>query len=133
MPQTVAAPSSVSERFWPRVLGWCGRFVLALCVAIGASAVWADEAALERGAREDTTPQQRYQTAIREAGGGLKVSLEACRTEASERQACEAQARRRYQADMLRAQALLRDPQARPVNVTGVPIRMHETVMVMRP
>ena len=33
-----------------------------------------DEASLARGAQPDTTPQQRYQSAIREAGGGLKVS-----------------------------------------------------------
>jgi len=31
-----------------------------------------DEASLARGAVPDTTPQQRYQSAIREAGGGSR-------------------------------------------------------------
>ena len=35
-----------------------------------------DEASLARGAQPDTTPQQRYQSAIREAGGGSRL---ACR------------------------------------------------------
>lgn len=126
-----SAPSS--ERRWRRVAGWCARFVLALCVAIGASAVWADDAALQRGAREDTTPQQRYHTALREAGGGLKLGLAECRPAAAERAACEAQAYRRYQDDLARARALLRNPDARPINVAGGPIRMHETVLVVRP
>ena len=93
-----------------------------------ASAQANDEASLARGAVPDTTPQQRYQTAIREAGGGLKVSLEECRAMGSpERKACEAQARSRYQADMATAKAMLRDPSVRPANVVGGPIRSTET------
>ena len=92
-----------------------------------------DEASLARGAVPDTTPQQRYQTAIREAGGGLKVSLDECRAMGSaERKACEAQARSRYQADMAAAKAMLRDPSARPVNVVGGPIRSTETTYVVK-
>ena len=88
-----------------------------------------DESSLARGAVPDTTPQQRYQTAIREAGGGLKVSLEECRAMGSaERRSCEAQARSRYQADMAKAKAMLRDPSIGPVNVVGGPIRSTETV-----
>lgn len=88
-----------------------------------------DEASLARGATPDTTPRQRYQSAIREAGGGLKVSLEECRTlEVAERKACESQARTRYQSDMAAAQALLKDPSAGPVNIVGGPIRSTETV-----
>lgn len=88
-----------------------------------------DEASLARGAAPDTTPQQRYQTAIREAGGGLKVSLEECRTLGQgERKSCESQARARYQADMASAKAMLSDPSRRPVNVVGGPIRSTETV-----
>lgn len=88
-----------------------------------------DEASLARGAVPDTTPQQRYQTAIREAGGGLKVSLEECRSMvAADRRACESQARARYQADMAKAKGILRgDPSAGPVNVVGGPIRSTET------
>lgn len=88
-----------------------------------------DDASLARGAVPDTTPQQHYQTAIREAGGGLKVSLEECRSMgAAERKSCESQARARYQADMAKAKAILRgDPSAGPVNVVGGPIRSTET------
>lgn len=93
-----------------------------------------DEASLARGAVPDTTPQQRYQSAIREAGGGLKVSLEECRAmAAADRKACESQARARYQADMAAAKALLKDPAAGPVNVVGGPIRSTETVYVVKP
>ena len=94
-----------------------------------------DEASLARGAVPDTTPQQRYQTAIREAGGGLKVSLEECRSMAvAERKSCEAQARSRYQADMANARAIQRGhPSAGPVNVVGAPIRSTETTYVIKP
>ena len=93
-----------------------------------------DEASLARGAVPDTTPQQRYQSAIREAGGGLKVNLEECRVMvAAERKACESQARARYQADMAAAKALLKDPSAGPVNVVGGPIRSTETVYEIKP
>lgn len=92
-----------------------------------------DEVSLQRGAQPDTTPQQRYQTAIREAGGGLKVSLQECAAMGSaERRSCESQARSRYQADMAAAKAMLRDPSARPVNVVGGPIRSTETVIQLK-
>lgn len=93
-----------------------------------------DEDSLQRGAVEDMTPQQRYSTAIREAGGGMKVSLEECRAMATaERRACEAQARARYQADMAAAKEFLRNPNARPVNVIGGPIRSTESTYVVKP
>ncbi|MDZ7863823.1 hypothetical protein [Acidovorax sp.] len=93
-----------------------------------------DEASLQRGAVEDMTPQQRYSTAIREAGGGMRVSLEECRAMATaERRACEAQARARYQADMAAAKEFLRNPNARPVNVIGGPIRSTESTYVVKP
>jgi len=101
----------------------------AAVVPTTAAAQNGDEASLARGAAPDTTPQQRYQTAIREAGGGLKVSLEECHAMGSaERRSCESQARARYQADMATAKAMLRDPSVRPVNVVGGPIRSTETV-----
>lgn len=93
-----------------------------------------DEASLQRGAVADMTPQQRYNTAIREAGGGMKVALEECRAQAgAERRSCEAQARARYQADMAAAKEFLRNPNARPVNVTGGPIRGTESTYVVKP
>ncbi len=92
------------------------------------------EASLERGAVPDTTPRQHYNTAIREAGGGLKVSLEECRSMGAERRGCEAQARARYQADMAKARRILQgDPSAGPVNIVGGPIRSSETTYVVKP
>ncbi len=100
-----------------------------LALPATAAAQNSDEASLARGAAPDTTPQQRYQTAIREAGGGLKVSLEECRTMAgAERKSCESQARARYQADMATAKAMSSNPSLGPVNVLGGPIRSTETV-----
>ena len=88
-----------------------------------------DEASLARGAVPDTTPKQRYQSAMREAGGGLKEAMQECRSmPAAERTSCNAQARSRYQADISRAKAMLQDPSARPVNVVGDPIRTTESV-----
>lgn len=90
-------------------------------------------ASLERSEVPDTTPQQRYRSAIREAGGGLKIGLEECRTLGAERRACDAQARARYREDMAQARAMLRNPQAGPVNEVGGPIRSTETILVTRP
>lgn len=93
-----------------------------------------EEASLVRGAMPDTTPQQRYQSAIREAGGGLKVSLEECRAMAGvERKGCESEARARYRSDMASAKALLSNPSAGPVNIVGGPIRSTETTFVVKP
>ena len=111
-------------------------FGFAAALALGGlltipNAAWAqsEEASLQRGSVPDVTPQQRYQSAIREAGGGLKVSLEECRAlMAAERKSCESQARTRYKADMATAKAMLRDPSAGPVNIVGGPIRSTETV-----
>lgn len=109
-------------------------WVVAGTMSVSAFAQGGAEASLMRGAVPDTTAQQRYQSAIREAGGGLKVSLEECRTmAAAERKACESQARARYQADMAAAKALLKDPSAGPVNVVGGPIRSTETVYEIKP
>jgi hypothetical protein len=85
---------------------------------------------LGRGAMPDTTPQQRYNSAIREAGGGMKVGLAECKAmPAGERKGCEREVRERYQADMAAAREMLRNPHARPVDVTGGPIRSTETVI----
>lgn len=94
-----------------------------------------DLASLERGAVPDSTPQQRYQSAIREAGGGLKVSLEECRAmpQGTERKGCEAQARARYQEDMANARAMRNNPALGPVNVTGGPIRSTVTEIPVKP
>ena len=77
------------------------------------------DAALERGSRPDTTAEQRYQTAIREAGGGLKVALAECKDQAADRKACEREARQNYKSDMEYARNLRRNPDARPTQVQG--------------
>jgi len=107
--------------------------VLALGASLAgptAAVAQSDDASLARGAVADATPQQRYQTAIREAGGGLKVSLEECRSMGGgDRKSCESQAHARYQSDMAKAKGILRgDASAGPVNVVGGPIRSTETV-----
>ena len=99
-----------------------------------AASAQSEEASLQRGAMPDITPKQRYDTAIREAGGGLKVSLKECRAMAAmDRKGCESQARARYRADMASAKAMLHDPSARPYQVTGEPIRSTETTYVVKP
>ena len=122
------------KRLIPQSVLWAALLPAALLLLPGVARAQASHtASLERADVPDTTPQQRYRSAIREAGGGLKVSLEECRTLAAERKACEARARARYQADMAEARAMLRNPQAGPVNEVGGPIRSTETVTVIRP
>lgn len=68
-----------------------------------------EERLLERGAIPDTTPQQRYRTAINEAGGGYKLWLAECAAmAASERRACRREAKAAYDRDMAAARAILR-------------------------
>lgn len=113
----------------------CAAASVALCLPVTMlHAQTAEDTALARSAQEDTTPQQRYQTAIREAGGGLKTSLQECKAAAAaERAACNAQARARYTEDMAAAKVLLKNPQARPLNVTGDPIRFTITSVDIKP
>ncbi len=106
----------------------CAGSLAALFLAPGLGLAQNYEASLERGARPDTTPEQRYQTAIREAGGGLKLSLGECRSHAAaQRKACEAEARASYKQDMQKARELRRNPDARPFQVDSGPVRMTET------
>ncbi len=92
--------------------------VLLLAAAIEpvrAEAVWQqrtpeqDDRIVARTAIPDLTPQQRYQTAVSEANGGLKLNLGACKDLAtSERGACAQQAQALYRQDMVNARAALR-------------------------
>lgn len=107
---------------------------LALAALPGTALAQKDELALDQGGKADVTPEQRYQSAIREAGGGLKVALAECRqAPAADRKGCEAEARKRYQADMAQAAAMRKDPSMRPVDVQGEPIRTRETTTIQRP
>ncbi|MDP2817008.1 MAG: hypothetical protein Q8O29_01780 [Polaromonas sp.] len=84
------------------VLGVAASAALAQPVAI-------EEQLLARGAVADTTPQQRYRTAINEAGGGYKVYLEECGAmAAAERTACRRDAKALHDRDMAAARAILR-------------------------
>jgi hypothetical protein len=67
---------------------------------------------LERGeparwSQPDDTPQKRYNTAIKEAKAALADALSECRTPATERKACEKEARDQYKLDLEAARALL--------------------------
>lgn len=97
---------------------------------------WAinEAASLARGAQPDTTAQQRYQSAIREAGGGLKVAKAECQQEpAQARKACLTEAQARYKEDMAQAKAMLKNPELRPANAVGGPIRSTEVTTVIKP
>ena len=63
------------------------------------------EQSLARGAVEDVTPQQKYRTAIREAGGGYKEWLRECdHLPSADRRACKLEAKATYDRDMAEAQ-----------------------------
>ena len=89
--------------------------VAAALLALASSAALAqpvamEERLLERGAVADVTPQQKYQTAIKEAGGGYKLYLAECATmAAAERSACRRDAKALYDRDMAAARAILRN------------------------
>ena len=120
----------------PQVRSHCAAALVALAMAglSGMAAAQSDAASLDRGSKADVTPEQRYQSAIREAGGGLKVALAECKQSAgAERKACEAEAQQRYKEDMAQARAMRKNPDARPVDVKGDPIRTTETTTILRP
>ena len=67
-----------------------------------------DEQSLQRGAIEDTTPQQKYRSAIREAGGALKESQRECaQVSGAERIKCNRDARMTYDREMAEARRIL--------------------------
>ena len=64
---------------------------------------------LARGSVEDVTPQQKYRTAIREAGGGYKEWLRECANlAANDRRGCTMDAKATYDRDMANARLILR-------------------------
>ena len=69
-----------------------------------------EEQSLARGAIEDVTPQQKYRTAIREAGGGYKEWLRECtHMRTAESHSCRLEAKATYDRDMAKAKLILRD------------------------
>jgi hypothetical protein len=89
-------------------------FLTSAVLVVSASAALAQPVAIEeqllaRGAVADMTPQQRYRTAINEAGGGYKLWLAECAAmAAAERTACRRDAKVAYDRDMAAARAILR-------------------------
>ncbi len=72
-----------------------------------ANRVASDFQSLENGAVEDVTPQQKYRSAIREAGGAYKESLRECAQAAyRDRLECVRNARATYDRDMAEAKQL---------------------------
>lgn len=104
--------------------------VAALLIVPGIASAQNYEASLDRGAQPDVSAQQRYQTAIREAGGGLKLSLAACREDAASRKACEREAQTRYREDMNYARALRANPEMQTTGVPNSPIVSTEVITV---
>ena len=85
------------------------RLWLLAAVCVAAHAANATEAqSLERGAAADVTPQQRYQSAIREAGGAYKEWLRECMPlSAADQRVCRQDAKASYDADMAAAKRIL--------------------------
>ena len=94
------------------------KYLTTALVALAAYGVMANSAnaqeaqyerSLREGAREDVTPQQKYRSAIREAGGALKESMRDCNTmPGADRTNCAREAKATYERDMAEARALLR-------------------------
>ena len=71
------------------------------------AAATSDDQSLRRGAVEDVTPQQKYRTAIREAGGAYKASLRECNyLSGGEQRACRREAKATYDLDMAEAKQI---------------------------
>ena len=81
---------------------------LFLAVSFAHASTMSDEQSLARGGVEDVTPQQKYQTAIREAGGAYKEALRECtRAAGDDRQACTREAKAAYERGMADAKLIL--------------------------
>lgn len=93
-------------------LRYAASLALALLAAttIANASPASDENSLQRGATEDVTAQQKYRSAIREAGGAYKESLRECAQESNvgARRACNREAKATYDRDMADAWQLLK-------------------------
>jgi hypothetical protein len=89
-----------------------GRCILACALLVMAASAFAlseDDRELTRAAVPDSTPQQLYDSAIREAGGAYKEALLECNAlRGVERSSCTREAKATYDHDMAEARALLR-------------------------
>jgi hypothetical protein len=79
-----------------------------------------DEQSLLRGAVADVTPQQKYQSAIREAGGAYKESLRECdHAPGPGRRECAREAKAVYDADMAQAKLILQGRESIQAHTRG--------------
>ncbi len=126
-----ATGSAVGGR---RAWQWLATGLLSCAPLAWAASPDTDSASLDRGARPDTTAEQRYQSAVREAGGGLKAALAECRSQAAAvRQGCEDEARKRHQQDVAEAKALLHPPGTRASGAPAGPNKEVEPRIVGKP
>ena len=87
-----------------------GTLAIATCFAIGlaVTSTASDTQSLERGAIADFTPQQKYRSAIREAGGAYKAAKRECADAVGvDRMPCMRDAKTVYERDMAEAKQLL--------------------------
>jgi len=99
------------SKFTKRNITYAMVMAAMLALSVSARDVAAQDytESLARGAIEDVTPQQKYRTAIREAGGAYKEALRDCAiVESGQRKACQREAKATYDQDMARARLILR-------------------------
>ena len=90
----------------------CRAMLLAAMLGASVGVVLAspssDAQSLAKGAVEDVTAQQKYNTAIREAGGGYKEWLRECNSGPADlRRTCTSEAKANYDWDMAQAKLIL--------------------------
>lgn len=95
-----------------RSIGMTGAVVLAMALFVTANFAHAtnggEARSLEKGAVPDVTPQQKYQSAIREAGGGYKEWLRECAQFVGDaHKTCGREAKAVYDRDMAEARRIL--------------------------
>lgn len=92
-------------------LAMASAVLVSLTIATHAGhATASDEQLLAKGAIPDVTPQQKYQTAIREAGGAYKEWLRDCmQYNGADKISCRREAKAVYDRDMAEAKRILRN------------------------
>ena len=93
-------------------LRYAASLALALLAAttIANASPASDENSLQRGASEDVTAQQKYRSAIREAGGAYKEALRECDQQSGveSRRACTREAKATYDREMADARRIIK-------------------------
>lgn len=101
------------NNLFPRRVQGAAALLAVLCALtahVAPASPTTDNISLAKGAIEDVTPGQRYQTAIREAGGAYKAALRECQlSTGSDHRLCVREAKGTYDQDMAEAKLILRD------------------------